>query len=132
MGETYMKKETIVKILLGIVAVGLVIAGVVYLLSQDSEEIIPEQVQVQDVVLVDDNSCGNTVCEKTNGETDRTCPSDCVRTCGNGVCEQDVDETVGRYYPEHYQVCGDCAPEVCGDGLCRFYETAYMCPEDCG
>ena len=42
--------------------------------------------------------------------------------CGNNICDPDERESC----PE------DCHIPVCGDGVCRFGETAESCPDDCG
>jgi len=65
--------------------------------------------------------CGNKVCEV--GETDVSCPSDCVCAyCGDNACNG------GENCSSCEADCGQC----CGNGACDFGETCNDCPGDCG
>lgn len=69
-------------------------------------------------------SCGNHICEPSQGETASSCPADCSTTvCGNGDCELGED---ANSCPQ------DCSGPVCGDGRCEFGENFQNCQADCG
>jgi hypothetical protein len=74
---------------------------------------------VFDEVPPECSQCGDGVC--VAGESEGSCPRDCLDRCGDGFCAE--VETALR--------CPvDCAV-ACGDGRCSGRETPDTCPEDC-
>ncbi len=66
--------------------------------------------------------CGDFRCDLDAGESNPTCPADCVPTCGDGVCD---------YSKETVVLCpADCPLTAlnCGDAKCEPGE-AVACPE---
>ncbi len=108
-------------------------------------------------LLFEGPHCGDGTC--SNGETNATCPVDCLATCGDGivdlgeVCDYggepgdnsgtDCPTTpvTGNGQPPGYGLfcigCNSCTSVVpligqyCGDNTCNGPETAASCPSDC-
>ena len=71
------------------------------------------------------SACGDAKCDASIGETNITCPKDCMPkaiepVCGDGVCTG---------YEKADYCLQDCTK--CGDGFCTGLESTGSCPSDC-
>ena len=78
----------------------------------------------------DENECGDTVCDHTEGEYCDTCPSDCDE-CPPAFCPDDYCAPNEDCFLCELD-CGVCDPVDCGDGWCAPNEDCITCEEDCG
>ena len=63
-------------------------------------------------------SCGNGVCEASQGEDCSTCPRDCGPcSCGNGVCEPSQGESCSDCPQDCGPCCGNASASEC-NGMC--------------
>lgn len=74
-----------------------------------------------------DAVCGDGLCDRQGGESERSCAGDCPVVCGDGVCNATAGETPGN-------CAGDCpttAVQCCVDTDGCPSEELYSCPGDC-
>jgi len=91
----------------------------------------------QCVALCDYESCGDDNCESNIGESEQSCPADCLEGCE--TVEDCLDEDWTQLCPGRFncwlnecqQICDDA---MCGNGTCQpqIGESGKSCSADCG